>query len=131
MATITDPSQSRLGVFNKRSARIGLILLSLLVAILAMPLADFFVCDYLIFDYTEYIRQALIFPVYLFSGLGSLGVLAGWLMYLIISSMAILLNRSERLFWMLYAIFAFLLSVNVSFILIFTLSIGRSFGYTC
>ena len=70
MATITDPSQSRLGVFNKRSARIGLILLSLLVAILAMPLADFFLGDYLIFDYTEYIRQALIFPVYLFPASG-------------------------------------------------------------
>ena len=129
---MAEPNQSRISIFNKRLARICLFVVSVLMAILVMPLADLFACNYLIFDYADYIRQALMFPVYLFSVLGSMpGFLVGWLIYLVISFIAILLNRSGRLFWTLYAIFAFLLAGNIGFILIFTLSFGRSFGYTC
>lgn len=60
-----------------------------------------------------------------------MGFLVGWLIYLVTSFIAIILNRSGRLFWTLYVIFAFLLAANIGFILIFTLSFGRSFGYTC
>ena len=132
MINMAEPNQSPIGIFDKSLARAGLFVASVLVAILVMPLADLTVCNYLIFDYAQYIRQALIFPVSLFSGLGStVGIVAGWLTYLVISFSAILLNRSRRLFWTLYAIFAFLLAINTGFILLFTLSFGRSFGYTC
>jgi hypothetical protein len=94
-----EPNQSRLNIFDERLARISLFVVSVLIAIVVMPLADLFACNYLIFDYAEYIRQAWMFPVYLFSVLGSMpGFLVGWLIYLVISFSAIFLNRSGRLF---------------------------------
>ena len=129
---MAESDQSRISIFNKRPARIGLFAASFLLAILVMPLADTFVCHYLIFDYPVYISQIWLFPVSLFSVFGpASGLVIGWLIYFAISLTAILLKRSDRLFWTLYAIFALLLAANIGFILIFTLSFGRSFGYTC
>ena len=47
------------------------------------------------------------------------------------SNLKKLYTSSRRIFWRLYAAFATLLAVNIGFVLVFTLSFGRSFGYSC
>lgn len=98
---------------------------------LIMPLADVMVCNYLIFDYEIYIQEVFRHPVILFGVVGPAGFLVGWLVYLIIAFLAIRFDSNGRVFWRLYSIFVILLAANIGFILIFTLSFGRSFGYSC
>jgi hypothetical protein len=127
---MSQPDTSRNSIFDKRPARLGVFLLTLVGAMLVMPAADTLVCDYLIFDYGIYARQILTDPVVLFGAAGPAGPILGWLIYAVLSSLAVSLGGSRR-FWRLYAAFVLLLAANIGFILIFTLSFGRSFGYRC
>ena len=128
---MSQTGQSRNSIFDKRSARIGLFLLTLFAALLVIPLADVVACNYLIFDYDMYGQEAWMHPVILFGVAGPPGALVGWLSYLTISSVALFSAGSRRAFWGLYAAFVILLAINIGFVLIFTLSFGRSFGYSC
>jgi hypothetical protein len=128
---MSQTGQSRNRIFDKRSARIGLFLLTLFAVMLVIPLADVVACNYLIFDYAVYGQEAWRHPVILFGVAGPAGLLVGWLSYLTISSVAVFFASSWRAFWGLYAAFVILLAVNIGFVLIFTLSFGRSFGYSC
>lgn len=128
---MSQPDQSRNSIFDKRSARMGLFLLTFLGAMLVIPLADVVACNYLIFDYELYVKEVWMHPVILFGVAGPAGSLVGWLIYLIISSVATFFTSSRRAFWILYAAFFVLVAANIGFVLIFTLSFGRSFGYSC
>jgi hypothetical protein len=128
---MTAPDRSRNKILDRRPAGISLFPITLLIAFLVMPLADAVVCDYLIFDYEIYIQEVFRHPVIFFGVLGPIGFFLGWLIYLTLAFLAIRFDRNHRIFWWLYTGFVSLLAVNIGFVLIFTLSLGRSFGYSC